>query len=160
MAEKAYYKKMMLWGFGLGLAIGILGLIQNYKHDWSCEFSFFKGGTFNFLGSLPMAMGYIGLIMWLCKSRLVAGLQKWLAPVGRMALTNYLMQSIIATFIFYGFGFGLFGTVGRAEQWFYIIPIWVFQIFFSNWWMSKFRYGPFEWFWRTLTYWKAQPLKK
>lgn len=158
--SKGFYQKMMRWGFGIGLTLGVIGLHQNYQNGWSCEYSFFIGSQFNFLGSLPMALGYIGLVMWLCKSDVIDRLNKWLAPVGRMALTNYLMQSMIATTIFYGHGFGLFGTVGRAEQWIYILGIWLFQILFSKWWLSKFRFGPFEWFWRSLTYWKVQRIRK
>lgn len=155
-----FYKRLTIIGFGLGLILGIIGLIQNYAHNWSCEYSFFIGSQFNFLGSLPMALGYIGLIMLLCKSRFATTLKEWLAPVGRAALTNYLMQSIIATMIFYGHGFGLFGTVGRAEQWLYILGIWVFQIFFSRWWLKRFKFGPLEWLWRSLTYWKVQDIQK
>ncbi len=101
----------------------------------------------------------IGLNMWLCKSSFLPTLKKWLAPFGRMALTNYLMQSVITTLIFYGHSLGLFNSVGRAEQWFYILGIWVFQILFSKWWLSRFKFGPFEWLWRSLTYWKVQSIK-
>ena len=158
--SNSFYKKMIGIGITIGLVLGIIGLIQNYKHDWSCEFSFFIGSEFNLLGSLPMALGYIGLIMLLCKSNLKSIMQKWLAPVGQMALTNYLMQSVIATLIFYGHGFGLFASVGRANQWFFILGIWFFQILWSRLWLQHFRYGPFEWLWRSLTYWKIQPIKK
>jgi len=157
--SKSYYQKLMLIGFPIGLTFGLYGLSQNYAHNWSCEYSFLLGSQWNFLGSVPMALGYIGLIMWLCKSDFLPILKNWLAPFGRMALTNYLMQSIIATFIFYGYGLGLFGTVGRAEQWVYILGIWIFQILFSKWWLSKFKFGPFEWLWRSLTYWKIQSMK-
>lgn len=157
--SKSFYEKLMLIGFPVGLALGVYGLTQNYAHNWSCEYSFLLGSQWNFLGSVPMALGYIGLMMWLCKSNFLPILKKWLAPFGRMALTNYLMQSIIATFIFYGYGLGLFGTVGRAEQWIYILGIWIFQILFSKWWLGRFKFGPFEWFWRSLTYWKVQAIK-
>jgi len=150
---------MMVIGFSIGLIFGIYGLMQNYARNWTCEYSFLLGSQWNFLGSVPMALGYIGLIMWLCKSNALPTLKKWLAPFGRMALTNYLMQSIIATFIFYGFGLGLFGAVGRAEQWLYILGIWIVQILFSKWWLSRFKFGPFEWLWRSLTYWKVQAIK-
>ncbi len=161
-AEKSlsFYKKMTFSGLIIGLALGIYGLMENYVRNWSCDYSFLLGSQWNFLGSIPMALGYIGLIMWLCKSDFIQVLQKWLAPFGRMALTNYLMQSILATLLFYGFGFGLFGTVGRAEQWYYIIGIWIFQIGFSKWWLGHFRFGLFEWLWRSLTYWKWQKIKK
>ena len=158
-SSSAFYKKMMMIGITVGLAFGIYGLTENYAHNWACEYSFFFGSQWNFLGSVPMALGYIGLIMWLCKSDFFPILKKWLAPFGRMALTNYLMQSIIATFIFYGHGLGLFGTVSRAEQWFYILGIWIFQLLFSKWWLGRFKFGPFEWLWRSLTYWKVQSMR-
>lgn len=158
--SSALYKKMVIAGLSIGLLLGGLGLMRNYAHGWSCEYSFFIGSQFNFLGSLPMALGYIGIVMLLTKSRMLTILKQWLAPVGRMAMTNYLTQSIIATFIFYGHGFGLFGTVGRAEQWVFILGIWIFQIVVSRWWLKHFAFGPFEWAWRSLTYWRLQPMKK
>lgn len=158
--SRSFYRRLMAVGFGLGLIIGIIGLIQNYAQDWSCEYSFFIGSQFNFWGSLPMALGYVGLLMLLCKSRIVNTLKKWLAPVGRMALTNYLLQSVIATFIFYGHGLGLYGKISRAEQWLFVLGIWAFEIVFSRWWLKRFKFGPFEWLWRSLSYWKIQPLKK
>ena len=144
----------------LGLALGLAGLYYNNAHGWSCEFSFFLGSQFTLIGSLPMALGYIGIIVWWFKGSGNNLLSNWLAPVGRMALTNYLLQSIISTFIFYGYGFGLFGTVGRAGQWWFIIGIWIVQILFSRWWLQHFQFGPFEWLWRSLTYWKLQPFRK
>ena len=65
--SKAFYKKLTLGGFSIGLALGILSLIQHYAHGWPYEYSLFIGSQFNFLGSLPMALGNIGLIMLLCK---------------------------------------------------------------------------------------------
>lgn len=157
--EPSFYKKMIWIGLSIGLLLGLIGLYQNELHNWACDYSFFLGSQWNYLASLPMALGYIGIVMLLCESKWVDRLKTWIAPIGRMALTNYLMQSIIATFLFYGTGLGLFGTVGRAEQWIYILGIWGFQLFFSRWWLSRFRFGPMEWFWRSLTYWKLQPMK-
>lgn len=154
--SKHFYKRLMITGLGLGVSIGVWGLLENYEKGWSCEYSLFYGNQFNYVGSLPMVLGYVGLIMLLCSSSAQAFLSKWIAPVGRMAFTNYLMQSIIATTIFYGHGFGLFGTIGRAEHWLVIIPVWTAQIVISKWWLEKYKFGPAEWGWRTLTYGKAQ----
>ena len=90
-----FYKKMGVIGLCIGLGLGIIGLVQNNAHNWSCEYSFFLGSQFNFVGSLPMALGYIGILIWWYKSNGATFLSTWLAPVGRMALTNYLLQSII-----------------------------------------------------------------
>ena len=76
-----------------------------------------------------------------------------------MAFTNYIMQSLIGTFIFYGYGFGLFGTMDTAEQLYVIGSIWLFQLIASPIWLKYFQFGPLEWGWRSLTYWKRQPMR-
>ena len=76
----------------------------------------------------------------------------WLAPVGRMALTNYLMQTVICVFIFYGYGFGQFGRFGATTATLIALAIFVFQILMSALWLKYFSYGPMEWIWRQLTY--------
>ena len=87
-------------------------------------------------------------------------LTKALAAVGQMSLSNYILQSIICTYIFYGHGLALFGDLDRAAQGFAVLMIWVFQLVLSSFWMSYFRYGPMEWLWRSLTYGKTQPFVK
>jgi len=74
-----------------------------------------------------------------------------------MALTNYLSQTLVCMIIFYGFGFGLYGQVSLFEGIFITIAIYLAQVAWSNAWLSKFKYGPMEWFWRVLTYKKRQP---
>jgi uncharacterized protein len=76
-----------------------------------------------------------------------------------MALTNYLMQTVICVFIFYGYGFGLFGSSGAAEATLIGIAIYLFQIVFSYIWLKNFRFGPVEWIWRQLTYRRFLPLR-
>ena len=90
--------------------------------------------------------------------------QRWkpkllpLANVGRMALTNYLMQSIICTTIFYSYGLGLYGKIGPAAGIILTLAIFAVQVVISNLWFARFKFGPMEWLWRTLTYGKAQPI--
>ena len=72
---------------------------------------------------------------------------------------NYLLQSIIGVIIFYGYGFALFGRVGRFNLWWLVLAIWVLQLFLSPWWLSRYRFGPAEWLWRSLTYMKWQPMR-
>ena len=81
------------------------------------------------------------------------------AAVGRMALTNYLMQSVVCTFLYYGFGLALFGKVGPALGLAIAFVIYALQVVFSTWWARAFRFGPAEWVWRSLTYGKVQPLR-
>ena len=79
--------------------------------------------------------------------------------VGRMALTNYLMQSVICTTLFYGWGFGLFATLNRTALAGVVLAIWVFQLLISPIWLRFYRFGPAEWLWRSLTYWRWQPMR-
>ncbi len=81
-------------------------------------------------------------------------------PVGQMAFTNYLMQSLLVGLFFYGIGFGYFGKLQRYEIYYVVGATWVIQIIWSHLWLRYFRFGPLEWAWRSLTYWKKQPFRK
>jgi uncharacterized protein len=83
-----------------------------------------------------------------------------LANIGRMSLTNYLMHSLICSFIFYGYGLGLAGKISIAAGLALTFVIYILQIFLSTWWLKRFRFGPMEWLWRSLTYKKWQPIRK
>ena len=107
--------------------------------------------TYHF-GRLGMAFGYIGLIILLLKAGVLGWLRMRLGAVGRMALTNYLMHSFICLFVFTGAGWGLVDGLSRAQLYFVVFAIWVFQLWFSPWWLSRYRFGPVEWLWRALTY--------
>jgi uncharacterized protein len=109
---------------------------------------------------LLLVMGHIGVVMLIYKHHLADWLLKALSRVGQMAFSNYLMQSIICVFIFYGFGLRWFGALERYQIYFVVFGIWIFQIIFSNIWLKYFRFGPFEWVWRSLTYWKRQPMTR
>ena len=110
------------------------------------------------LGNLPACLGYISLVVLALHSRGWLSNIRVLAPLGRMALTNYLMQSLICSFYFYGYGLGHFG-IGRAAQFAFVAVVYVAQIAFSHWWLARFRYGPMEWLWRGFTYRQVPPLR-
>jgi len=97
--------------------------------------------------------------MLLCKSESSPWLTSRLARVGQMAMTNYLSHSVICSLIFYGHGLGRIGTFSRLQQISLVAIIFIFQLFFSEWWLSRFRFGPMEWLWRSLTYWRWQPIR-
>jgi uncharacterized protein len=149
--------------FFLGLAVAIsLGAIDTYKVFATGRW---PGNTFlhwlsNYFGSLIIALGWIGGVMWICKSFSGATWLNPLAATGRMALTNYLMQTIICTTLFYGHGLGWFGHVERTGQLAIVLVIWVVQLIASPLWLRHFHFGPFEWLWRSLTYWRMQPLRR
>jgi Predicted membrane protein len=106
-----------------------------------------------------MCMGYVGWLVALFRSRAGAGLARWLAPAGRMALTNYLLQSVVCTLVFYNYGLGYFGQMPRAWQAVFALVLFVLQVIFSHAWLARFRFGPMEWLWRSATYLRPQPMR-
>ena len=108
---------------------------------------------------VPLAQSYIAALTLLLQNEAWLARLRPLAAVGRMALSNYLLQSLIATTLFYGYGFGLFGQVGPALGLLITIAIFTAQIPLSVWWMGRFRFGPVEWLWRTLTYLRFQAIQ-
>jgi uncharacterized protein len=152
------------WMTGIGLAVGYpiiaLGVARNFAAEWTIRYSFFAGSQYNYWGSLLVALGYIGLVMLLVKSKPTGALVRTMQPVGRMAFTNYLLQTVLMTAVFYGHGLGLFGQVERWGQVLIVFAVWAFEIWLSNIWLARFRFGPAEWLWRTLTYMRLQPMRR
>ncbi|MFZ6801284.1 DUF418 domain-containing protein [Undibacterium sp. Di24W] len=105
------------------------------------------------LGNLPTCLAYLSIVVLMLHSDTVFSKIKVLAPFGRMALTNYLMQSLVQASFFYGWGMGYFG-LGRAQQLGFAVCVICLQVLFSHWWLARFRYGPLEWVWRAVTYWQ------
>ena len=108
---------------------------------------------------VPLAQSYVAALTLLLQNEAWLARLRPLAVVGRMALSNYLLQSLVATTLFYGYGFGLFGQVGPTLGLLTTIAIFTAQIPLSVLWMGRFRFGPVEWLWRTLTYARFQPFR-
>jgi len=151
-------------GAVLGLTLGFIGsgygIWKNVFEEFSFEYSMFFGVIPNYIGSLFVAGGYICLIALFARCNCLAWLKGALSSVGQMALTNYLMQSLICTTIFYGHGLGWFGYVSRTQQFGIVVCVLVLQLIWSPIWLSRFHFGPFEWLWRSLVYWQRQPMRK
>ena len=152
-----FYIRMVLIGLVVGYALSGLGMALNFKQQWTMEYSLFIGSKFNYIGSVGVALGYVGLVMLICKSAGFLFFKKIIAPVGKMAFTNYILQTVICTAIFYGHGLGLYGSVERSGQILFIAGIWILLMAFSPLWLNWFRFGPLEWLWRSLTYRHWQP---
>jgi uncharacterized protein len=106
-----------------------------------------------------LCLGHASVLLLIFRSRIVPWLMKALACVGQMAFTNYLVQSIICTFIFFGYGFGYYNKLRFHQLYYVVFAVWILQLIYSTIWLRYFRFGPFEWLWRSLTYWKKQPMK-
>ena len=158
--DTRFYKRLALIGLGFGLPVVITGAILNMNSGFANEFANFGPGyLFNYWASILVSLGYIGLITYGVQANWLPGLQKHLAAVGRTALSNYFLQTLLATFIFYGFGLSLFGSVERWGQILIVFSIWALQLAISPWWLQHFRFGPLEWLWRSLTYMSWQPMR-
>lgn len=152
------YGLMVLGGYAIGLTLGWrelhLILASNFEPLGIAAAS----ETYQF-SRLAMVIGHLGLLLLFIRSGVLGWLQRALGAVGQMALTNYLMQTIICTALFYGFGFGLFGYFERYQLYGVVAAIWVVELIWSPLWLARFRFGPFEWVWRSLTYWQRQPMR-
>jgi len=155
------FKPMALLGLGFGLIMSIGGLVVMQQP--AAEISALlgtMGGSLFFFGQYVLCAGYVGLIVLLLEKPRWFSFFSRFAPMGRMALTNYIMQTAILALIFHGYAGGLFGQVPRAPQMLIVIAILAFQLYLSTWWLSKYRFGPLEWLWRSLTYNAIQPMRK
>jgi len=144
----------------IGWAAAWWGATEHIEAGFALE-GYATAGMANFLFSPLAAFGYGCVVMLLCKPAALRAIRVPFAAAGRMALTNYLMQSLIAVYIFAGPpGLGQFGQWERTEQAQLVLAVWAFQLIVSPLWLAAFRFGPFEWLWRSLTYGKLQPLRK
>ncbi len=157
--SRRFYLWMMALGYGIGLPLMVFDAQELIAHRFSGTYLMHGGLYYNLFGSLVVALGHVGMVMLVVQSGALSWLTKRLAAVGRMALTNYLTHSIVCTTLFYGYGFGLFASINRTGMACIVLIIWVTQLLISPIWLRHFRYGPAEWLWRSLTYWKLQPMR-
>lgn len=156
--SKQFYRRMVLVGALLGLPLVAYSTYVGFHHDFDPVHTVGYGSLPNYYGSVPVAFMWIGIVMLMCQSDLFAKIRYVLSCYGRLAFTNYIGQSILATFIFYGYGLGWFGSVSRVEQIGVVLFIWAIQLTFSPIWLRYFKFGPLEWVWRSGVYAKFQPM--
>lgn len=154
-----WHRRLMIWGLGLGVPIeviatgfGSIGLMQNH---WGWNL---LAGSLHEIGSATMCLGIVGGVSVAVGSGLAQRLTNAIAAAGRMALTNYLMQTIVVTGLMYWWGLGWFGDVSRVQQIGLAVSIYIVQVIASVLWFRIFAIGPAEWLWRSLTYLKLQPI--
>ncbi|MBX7541098.1 DUF418 domain-containing protein [Qipengyuania sphaerica] len=154
-----FYAAMAAVGYAIGIPLGIYeyGLLS--AGDFGPLAGAEAGRTYQF-SRLAMVAGHLGLILAVVKLGLLKWLQCGLAAAGQMALTNYIGQTLICTLLFYDFGFGLYGDLERYQLYLLVATIAAAEMVFSVIWLRNFRFGPLEWVWRSLTYWKPQPMSK
>jgi uncharacterized membrane protein YeiB len=159
-AHLALFRRLVLYALPLGLAMGLVGNAIGTHASPGMERDPYQIGVgLTMLGNLPACLGYVGILVLMLHSATVFARIRVFAPLGRMALTNYLTHSIVGTLYFYHYGLGNYG-MGRARQVLFVLVVIGLQLVFCHWWLSRFRYGPMEWLWRAITYWQLPPMRR
>jgi uncharacterized protein len=161
--QTSSYAMTLLLGYGLGIPLGyqyfhgfemMINNIGRYLDNYTVPHQYIYD-----IRRVLLCMGHVSLLMLVYRAGWLKWLMKALGSVGQMAFTNYFMQSVFCTFIFFGYGLGYYHTMRFHQIYYVVLGIWVFQLIVSPIWLKYFRFGPFEWLWRSLTYWKKQPMK-
>jgi uncharacterized protein len=155
--HKSVYVLMAVLGYGLGVPLEIWIGWRDVSGNFDPA-TVYAGWATSDLTRLLIALAHIGLLMLIVKAGLFQSVTARLAAVGRAALSNYILHSIVCTTLFYGYGFGLFGRLQRFQLYYVVAVIWIVQLFGSAIWLRYFRFGPLEWIWRSLTWWERQKM--
>jgi uncharacterized protein len=149
-------RRALWWGGGIGLAGNVAFAVAATRGGALADLIHALGFE---IGAPALSLAYMAALTLLIERAHWRARLAPLAAVGRTALSNYLLQSLICTTIFYGYGLGWFGRVGPAAGGALAIAIYALQVPLSVWWLRHFRFGPVEWLWRSLTYLRVQPMR-
>ena len=159
-AHRALFRRILWWGlaFGVSSQLAYVALSEGAS-QFEPTLGSFVANVLHSIGGPALALSYVAAFTLLLQRSAWHQRFRPIAAVGRMALSNYLLQSLVATTLLYGYGFGLFGQVGPALGLLITIAIFLAQIPLSVWWLRHFQFGPVEWLWRSLTYLRPQALR-
>ncbi len=153
------YLLLVVLGYGMGLPLAAWETAALIGNDFDPILKARNLIHYDFR-RMAVGLGHLGLILLFCRNCPRSWLATRIAAVGRMALSNYLGQSILCGLLFYTVGFGLYGQFTGYYLYLVAAGIWLIQIAFSNWWLARHHFGPFEWAWKSLTYKQRQPLRR
>ncbi len=147
-------------GYGIGLPLGVLSTWEAWRHGFDV-LSLLKWEFLPYdVQRIATALGHAAIVLMIVKAGALRWITRPLAAVGQTALSNYLGTSVICTLIFNGYGLGLFGKIPFPRLLLIVAAIWAVNLIASPIWLKYFQFGPVEWIWRSLTYWKAQPMRR
>ena len=153
--HESWLRRWRLWGLGIGLPLSAVSTWMIYDADWLVPTpDVALGTTLLIVAGVILPLGYLATVV-LASRRLA-----FLAPAGRMALSNYLLQSIVWTLVFYGYGLDLWQEIDRLWHPLLVVGFFALQVAASYWWLKQFRFGPAEWLWRSITYLQWQPFRR
>lgn len=159
-AHLAFFRKLAVYALPIGIGVGLLGSLIAISHTPGDRYDGWGIAVgLSLIGNLPACLGYVGLVVLMVHSKTVFSRIRVLAAPGRMALTNYLAQSLICATFFYAYAMGQWG-MPRAQQVLFVLVVYAAQTAFSHWWLARFQYGPMEWLWRAFTYWQVPRLSR
>ena len=153
-----FYWRMLIVSYAIGLPIGAYSAWMSWKVGFEPLQTVFTFTTYQ-AARIAMTFGHAALLLLLFKSGALRGLLARLSAVGQTAFSNYTAHSIVYGFVFYGYGLNLFDKLQRYQLYYVVIGLWIFSLALSLIWLRHFRFGPLEWAWRSLTYWKRQPMR-
>lgn len=142
----------------IGTACNVFATWSMSRHDFDPIKGAFDQATYE-VGRPLMSIAYVAILVMIVKAGALQWLTRRLAAVGQMAFSNYITHSIVCSLIFYGYGFAMFNKLERYQLYFVVLGIWTAQLILSPIWLRHFQFGPLEWCWRSLTYWKRQPMR-
>ncbi len=159
--NRPFIRQVAMYGISIGLIANLIfAWLSGNEAPFPPSIAGLVGVAFYAIGVPALALGISAVVVILWKGGAMKKVLSAFAPVGRMALTNYLMQTVICVLIFYGYGLGKFGSFGALEATITAALIVAFQLLVSSLWLRYFTYGPVEWIWRQLTYWQRLKLRK
>ncbi len=162
------YWKVLKIGYAIGLPLAMYEFYYGFQNFTTLEANLarMERVSINWVGliypfqRILLVMAHAASLILLYKSGKIQGLFRRLEAVGQMAFTNYITHSVICTLFFFGYGLNYYAELEYYQIYFLALAIWVFQLIISPIWLKHFRFGPLEWLWRSLTYWKIQPMKR
>jgi uncharacterized protein len=166
-SRKDYWKVVKI-GYGIGLPLVMYANYYNFHHFSTLEANLarMEQVSVNWIGliypfqRILIVMAHAAALILMFQSGFAQNLFRRLVAVGRMALTNYISHSVICTLFFFGYGLNFYGEFEFYQIYFVVLAIWIFQLIVSPIWLKHFQFGPLEWLWRSLTYWKLQPMRR
>ena len=166
--SNADYWKVVKIGYGLGIPLVLYAFYYNFVHYSTLEANLARlevtpmewSGLIYPFQRILIVMGHAASLILLYKSKIVQGLMNRLEAVGKMAFSNYITHSLVCTLFFFGYGLNYYGELEYFQIYFVVLAIWLFQLIVSPIWLKYYRFGPLEWLWRSLTYWKVQDFRK
>ena len=155
----AVYGRLAVGGLAVGLAVNAFEVATKAGSGFALHWVSSASSFTNDVGRVALALGYVGVVALVCQRRALARVRGALAAVGRMALSNYILQSVFGLLLFHGFAFGLWNELPRHQLYLVVAVQWVAMLAFSVFWLRRYRFGPLEWLWRSLTYGRLASMK-